>query len=104
MKQAQDLPLSQWLQVNEQIATARKIDTREGGISNDVVRREYDDLSKLGRDLIVWAALVKVAFQQIGAHVRYTLRVIESPAGKIERATVDVGGQDLQASSIVPLR
>src|SRR6185503_14504796 len=95
MEKRKHLLLSGRLEVNEEVATADEIDAREGCVLDYVVLREHDHLPKIGHDLVRLSDAKEVALETLARHVGQGWLVVHAARRPLQRATMDIGGEDL---------
>ena len=95
MKEADDILLRRWLEVNEHVATNDEIHAREWRILDYVVRCEDDHLTDIRDDLVPADPAEEVAREPRARDVRYRLVSVRRARGGLDRASMHVGGEDL---------
>ena len=87
------------LQVDEQVAAADQVEPREGRVAEEVVRREDHPLAYLLPDPVSAVLAVEEAAQARRAHVGLDVAGVEPLARPLQRALVQVRGEDLDRAA-----
>ena len=96
MKRLQHLALDRAVHVDEQIAARHHVEPRKRWIAQDVVRREQHLFAQWLVEHVAAFRLREEAPQTRGRHVGDDRVGIGGRARDVDRALVDVGGEDLQ--------
>jgi hypothetical protein len=103
VKEAQHLLLRGRLQIDEHVATADEVHAREGRVLDHVVRGEHHHLADVGDDLVAARALQEVAREAVGRDVGDRLFAVDGAGRELDRAAMDVRGEDLHGPVAVLL-
>jgi hypothetical protein len=90
-----DVLLRAALEIDQKIAAADQVEVRERGIREQVVMREDDDLAHFLVHAVAAVLLAEEPLESLLAHVRCDLVGVEPGARSLERALVQVAGEDL---------
>ncbi|RIH78425.1 hypothetical protein Mterra_03670 [Calidithermus terrae] len=88
------------VEVDEQVAADDEVEAGEGGVAQDVVRREEHQVAHLLPHAVVAAVLHEEAVQALGRHVGGDGLVVLAFAGRADGLLVDVAREDLQPRGV----
>ena len=94
VEEGEDAALDVGFEVDEEVAAGAEVEAAEGGILQDVLRGEDDELAHFFFDAVVGVVLVEEAGEALFAEVAFDAAGKDAGAGVEEGAVGGVGGED----------